>query len=90
MKAKTKAQKEEEAKDALYQRVRDMAWGAAGYAVHEEDQTICLAVAARLIPVLREAFRKDGNEYLFDPHNLDEYETVEKAVGFLFRHGVRA
>jgi len=99
-KRKTKEQQEQEARAALFRRVRDIAIGASrGDPVAENDGAIYgAAELCRFMEGLRLAFllpKKDDaetseNAYLFTIANLDECDTVESTTDFLFRHDVRA
>ena len=78
-------------KAALRVRIRDLAIGAAGCSLGPDDEEpLSLEVASRLIPVLMEEFGNEKNQHLFKPHNLDEYEYVDKITDFYWRNGVRA
>lgn len=100
-KRKTKAQREQEQYDALYQRVYDVVCGACGRAFDDDGESdfLCPEDLSRVIPALQALFERKGhrgdevvtlNEYLFMPHNLNHYDTVSSIASFLWEHEVRA
>lgn len=91
MKRKTKSQKEAEAKAALRRRIHDFYAGACGNEdVEDESFFLTLEPASRLLPALRRHFESDGRGYMWEPHCLENFENVDRATDFLFKHGVRA
>jgi len=97
MKKKTKAQREKEARAALWQRVCDIASGAAGRGVDDPyDNFFNPEDLAKLLPALEDRLDlpKIGDNrrsHLTDnPHNLNYYTDLETLVDFLFEQGVRA
>lgn len=93
-KRKTKAQREQEQYDALYQRVSDIMLGACGHIYFEEMDYMCLSDASRFVPALKTAFGREygdsTNHYLFSLHSLDEFDCIESTTKHLFDGGVRA
>lgn len=103
-KRKTKAQREQEQYDALYERIYGVCCGAAGREFDDENDWLCPEELSRVIPALREMFvevtevetvgpgpnwKRETNGYLFSPHNLDHYDKPETIADFLWKHGVR-
>lgn len=98
-KRKTKEQREQEAYDALYQRVLDICNGACGSCPDWDNEWLWAEALSRAIPVLRATFlvektNEDGkvvalNEYLFAVHNLNYYENPTTITDFLFENRVR-
>lgn len=86
MKRKTEQQK----KDALLQRVMDIYAGAAGGVVTSGEAASVAAVQKVMGAVNDLWVSDDGLKHLIGYWNVDEYETPEKAVDFLYRNGVRA
>jgi len=76
---------------ALRVRVRDILLGACG---GEDPDTesfwLTLDGASRAIPALRTAFGSDKNTYLWQPHNLGRYESLDSITNLLYGSGVRA
>lgn len=102
-KRKTKAQREREKYEALWQRVYDVVCGACGRAFDEDIDTetcewLSLEEASRVIPALRALFAVEdfegstcpGNEWLFSLHNLDHFDSPGSITDYFFEHGVRA
>lgn len=94
-KRKTKEQREAEQYAALRQRVEDVCAGATyGECYLMDDYTFSATELSRIVIACQRAFicEEDGNrnDYLFKPHNLDEYESVDSITEFLFNHKVRA
>lgn len=98
-KHRTKDQREADAKDALRQRIEDIALGAEGEAgVLDSAHFFANAIfLSRFLPALKAAFGTDesGNERQDRKHfwylsNLDNYDTVDTTTEFLWNHGVRA
>ena len=90
-KRKTKAQKESEEKAALAQRLNDIYSGALGYKWDDDELLIADGeLLSKVVMACRAIFKTEDNEYLFEIHNLDEYNTVEKLTEFYYRNGVRA
>lgn len=91
MKRKTKTEKEAEQMAALRVRVCDILTGACGMEdVEDESFFLTLEAASRAIPALKRVFEQEGRDYMWQPHCLDRFETVDKITEFLFRNGARA
>lgn len=90
MKRKTKSQKETEAKAALRQRIADIYAGACGESAEGEDFFLTLDPASRAITAIRNLFGEEGRGYMWEPHCLDRFETIDSATNFLFQNGARA
>jgi hypothetical protein len=95
MKRKTKDQREQEAKDALYQRVCDI---MAGACQGDDPESTDYWVGAQVLPdIVRGVVMrllpndyKEKSAFLTSMTNADEYENAVKLTDFLFRNGVRA
>lgn len=91
MKRKTKAQRIAAQKKALYQRVYDIACGACGRVLdNDDDNWLTSEELARFIPVLQQNFGADDMTFLWSLHNLGHFETPTTAADFLYEYGVRA
>ena len=90
-KTRTKQQREDEAKAALRQRVADIIRGATGGEDPEaEDFWLTLEAASRAIPALKAVFGTDDLDYLWRPHCLNYFESLDSTVKHLWTSGVRA
>ena len=75
-KRKTKAQREQEKKDALLQRIVDIYSGAAGDDASCTDWSAWPEVLARVIPAVRDRFGQPwGHWYGYQAHCLDRWGT---------------
>jgi len=98
MKRKTKAQREEEAKLALRQRVHDIACGAAGFQFDQDSEFATADFLERFVPALKAQFEFEekteqgttSNKYLFEVRNLHHYDNIDSTTEFLFTNQVRA
>jgi len=86
----TKKQAEDKAKAALLQRVEDVYSGACGYMFDPSDEFASAETLSLVMPVLKEMFGTDANDYLWSLRNLGDFESPETATDVLFRNGVRA
>lgn len=90
-KTRTKQQQEDEAKAALRQRVADIIRGATGGEDPEaEDFWLTLDSASRAIPALKAVFGTDKSDYLWRPHSLNRFESLDSTVKHLWTSGIRA
>lgn len=98
MKAKTKAQREAEDKEALRQRIEDIAVGAEGEGGPATNDWWANAhCLSRFVPALKAQFgmdekgeeRKDRNCFWY-PVNLYHFDNVDTTTEFFWDHGVRA
>ena len=91
MKRKTKAQREQEQRNALLIRIKDIYSGAMGYECGK-DEWATAEVLSRVIPVMKSIFSKQIEErtYIWEPHNLNEFDNPDTATDFLFKYGFRA
>jgi hypothetical protein len=96
-KRKTKQQREKEAKDALLQRVADLASGACGRNMEVEDDFFVPEDLALLITAIRERLNlpkfgeNNPESYIVqNPYNLRHFTDVYTLTNFLFEQGVRA
>lgn len=90
-KAKTKQQREDEARAALRQRVADIICGATGGEDPEaEDFWLTLEAASRAIPALKAAFGTDELDYRWQPRCLSYFESLDSTVKYLWTSGIRA
>ncbi len=94
---KTKAQREQEERAALRQRVDDLFAGATGEYWDEEcepwpEDFMSFVRALHLAFFVRpdEDSGEHGNEYLWGLFNLEKYRNPEAAADFLYEHDVRA
>ena len=81
-----KALREAAEKAALRQRVRDIACGAAGYDFDKEDEFATAGFLERFVCALKATFGTDGNEYLWKPHCLSNFDTIETTTNLLWKH----
>lgn len=92
--SKKKIDHERLARAALRQRVRDIACGAAGANFDKEDEFATATFLERFVPALQATFlcEEEGkkNAYLFETHNLSNFENIDTSTEFLWEHGVRA
>lgn len=77
-------------KQALRQRVRDLAVGAAGYNFDDGHEFANAEFLSRFIPALKESFDGECRSHLWLPSNLNQYDNIDTTTDFLFSHGVRA
>ena len=89
MKRKTKAQREQAQKSALLIRIADIYSGAQGSAWGDDDFASA-EILGQVIPVLKDLFGTDTNQYLFSPHCLRYFDSAASATDHLFGSGVRA
>lgn len=91
-KRKTKAEREQEQKDALLQRISDIYSGACGAAMDDPETAFpTIADLSRVIPAVRELFGQPCDDWWgWRAVALGDWETPEKAVEFLFENGFRA
>lgn len=88
---KSKQQREQEARDALRQRIADILIGATGGEdVYDESFWLTLDGAQRAIPALRSVFGNEQNDYLWLPHCLSYFETLDSTTKHLWGAGIRA
>lgn len=91
MKRSTQKEKREKAaKLALRKRVADIAIGAAGFNFDSEEEFATADFLERFVPALEICFGTDGNSYLWRPHCLGKWDTIDSATEALWEHGVRA
>lgn len=90
-KTATKQQREDEAKAALRQRVADIIRGATGGEDPEDEGFwLTLEAASRAIPALKAVFGTEEQDYLWRPHCLNYFETLDSTVKHLWASRVRA
>ena len=90
-KRKTQAQREQEQRDALQQRIADIYAGACGRVVSEDEDWPGIEDVGRIIPAVREVFGEPFKDWFgYQPHNLGRWQTVVSATDFLFEYGFRA
>lgn len=87
LRSKTKAQREAAQRERLTDLVRCMVDVACQGHVDDYDQ-LSAEMLAKLLPALRRRF-PDLPEHCWGLWNLNEYETIEKSVGFLFENGAK-
>lgn len=96
-KRKTKAQREQEQKDALRVRLGDMMAAVQGEIPEESDGDSlflenypAIRNAVKLCLMAKDFWDMKENEHLTAPYNADQFTTVDKLTEFLYRNGVRA
>lgn len=89
MKRLTKAQKEEQAKDALKQRLSDIYSGAQGMEWGDDDFATA-ELLSNVVPAIMEVFGIDKTSWLVGPRVLNHFDNPASAAEFLFDQGVRA
>lgn len=94
MKRMTKEKKIAQEKQALRQIVASVFQGACDENIlWSEDCAgpIWPGMLARIIKAIRAIFDpEEEKKYMWEIHNIDEYESIEKAVDFLHENGFRA
>lgn len=78
---------------ALRRRVADVFCGAAGAEVDDSGTPhafIGIEAASRALPALKRLLDYTGPIEPFGVSCLDNYTSIDRAVDFLFEHGVRA
>lgn len=89
MKRKTKAQREQEQRASLHQRIADVYSGAQGSSWDDAVDFATAEILSRVIPVLQSEFGTEERRCLFGPHCLAYFDTPSSAADHLFRNGVR-
>lgn len=96
---RTKEQREADAREALRQRVEDIAVGAAGFDFKAEGEFATAEFLSRFLPALKVQFgwvknegekNRSSNDYLWEPYNFEHYDNINSTTDFLFDHAVRA
>ena len=92
VKRKTKAQREQEAKDALLQRITDIYSGACGRDMSADDDAYpTIEEMSRVIPAVRDVFGEPLPDWWgWKAHCLNRWETPKGAAEWLFEHEFRA
>ena len=90
VKRRTKAQREEEQFAALWQRVADIAAGARGMIVGDEDDWLGPDEMSRAMPAAMEVFNIPKGHYLVSLHSLDAWSSVRGITERLFEAEIRA
>lgn len=92
-KRKTKAQREEEQRAALFRRIADIYCGVIGESQHnlDEDDIVWLDVDgyAKVHRAISEAFGWK-REHLRGPHCAENFKTARTLTDWLFDNGYRA
>lgn len=93
-KRKTKAERIEDEKTALRQRVVDMLSGANGGVIEIDEGCVYPDTLSRWLCAIRETLltqeQRDERPGLMNPAALGYFATAESAADFLYQHGVRA
>ena len=94
-KRKTKQQREDEQREMLRQRLNDLFTGATGSAYDGEcqprpEEFMKFCQITKRVFCVRSFDGEDGNEYLWEIWNLEQFRTPDHATDHLFDNGVRA
>ena len=87
----TKRTTQQQQKAALRLRIADIMTAASGSDADEEEFFLTIADLPRVLNALNIRFPDmREKDHLMKTWNLDQYETVDLAVDFLWRNGIRA
>lgn len=71
-------------REALRDRIADICCGACGRFVDDEDETLAVQELARVIPAIQATW-PNLPDWVWFPHNLDKFVTVDSITDFIFR-----